>query len=90
MKLRSQLLHLESGITYCAGLLRHLKRSGLYLAFVLYNYVCISKISRLLDCEHEDAKTVYPVTRHIVTGDLQSSAALLLVRPSDLTLCYSM
>jgi hypothetical protein len=47
------------------------------------------KDSRLLDREHEDAKTVHPATRHNVAGDSQSSAAPLLVRPSDLTFCYS-
>jgi len=47
------------------------------------------KDSRLLDCEHEDAKTVCPATRHNVAGDSQSSAAPPLVRPSDFTLCYS-
>jgi len=36
------------------------------------------KDSRLLDREHEDTKTVYPVTRVNVAGDLQSSAAPLL------------
>ena len=43
----SQWLHLEIGITNCAGLLRRLKRFGLYLALVLYKYECISKIQ---DC----------------------------------------